>query len=123
MTQAEKAGGPAAISCFSEVLRLATPVRGRCLAWLPEAYYNAIMKSMTLRLPEALAADIEDEARLRGISKSDVVRERLQAAKGSNKGAAAIADLIGSVDGLPADLSARKKWHLKNSGYGKKRAR
>jgi hypothetical protein len=34
----------------------------------------------------------------------------------------AIADLIGSVDELPADLSARTKAHLK-AGYGGKRAR
>jgi hypothetical protein len=35
----------------------------------------------------------------------------------------ALADLIGSVDGLPVDLSARKKQHLKASGYGQKRSR
>jgi hypothetical protein len=34
-----------------------------------------------------------------------------------------IAHLIGSVDGLPADLSARKKYYLKMYGYGHKRAR
>jgi hypothetical protein len=36
---------------------------------------------------------------------------------------AAIADLVGSVDGLPADLSKRKKAYLKTKGYGRKRAR
>jgi hypothetical protein len=35
----------------------------------------------------------------------------------------AIADLIGSVAGLPADLSARKKHYLKATGYGQKRVR
>jgi hypothetical protein len=35
----------------------------------------------------------------------------------------AIADLIGSVDGLPADLSARKKRYLEATGYGQKRPR
>jgi len=35
----------------------------------------------------------------------------------------AIADLIGSVDGLPADLSARRKKHLEATGYGRKRPR
>jgi hypothetical protein len=35
----------------------------------------------------------------------------------------AIADLVGSVDGLPADLSERKKRYLKATGYGRKRAR
>jgi hypothetical protein len=31
----------------------------------------------------------------------------------------AIADLIGSVDGLPADLSARKKRYLKAQGIAR----
>ena len=38
------------------------------------------MKSFTVRLPESLVADIEAESRGRRISKSDVVRERLQLA-------------------------------------------
>jgi hypothetical protein len=32
-----------------------------------------------------------------------------------------IADLIGSVDGLPTDLSARKKHYLRVTGYGRHR--
>jgi hypothetical protein len=56
-----------------------------------------------------------------------VVRERLQRAarpKGRQSTPLdAIADLIGSVDGLPADLSTRKKRYLKATGYGQKRAR
>jgi len=35
------------------------------------------MKTLTVRLPEPLVADIEEESRGRKISKSDVVRERL----------------------------------------------
>lgn len=85
------------------------------------------MKTITVRLPEPLAADIEAESRQRKVSKSDVVRERLQLAAASRRRRPrsndAIADLIGSVDGLPADLSARKKWYLKASGYGRKRTR
>ena len=37
------------------------------------------MKTLTVRLPEALAAEIEFELRRRKLSKSDVVRERLTA--------------------------------------------
>ena len=84
------------------------------------------MKTMTVRLPEVLVADIETEARLRKISKSDVVRERLQLVKRRRRQPAAleaIADLIGSVDGLPPDLSSRKKSYLKRTGYGQKRDR
>jgi Arc/MetJ-type ribon-helix-helix transcriptional regulator len=85
------------------------------------------MKTLTVRLPEALASEIEGESRRRKLSKSDVVRERLSApARISKRSAAsfdAIADLIGSVDGLPRDLSARKKKYLKSTGYGRNRSR
>jgi Arc/MetJ-type ribon-helix-helix transcriptional regulator len=85
------------------------------------------MKTITVRLPQSLAAAIEAESRRRKISKSDVVRERLEraapAAGEANSPAYAIADLIGSVDGLPADLSARKKHYLRATGYGRKRPR
>lgn len=85
------------------------------------------MKTLTVRLPEALAAAIEAEAQRRRLSKSDIVRERLERASAvAEPGAPAydIADLIGSVKGgLPADLSARKKHYLRATGYGRKRPR
>ena len=81
------------------------------------------MKTLTVRLPEPLVAEIEAESHGRGCSKSDVVRERLQRAAQPAAPLDAIADLIGSVDGLPADLSVRKKQYLKATGYGQKRAR
>ena len=74
------------------------------------------MKTFTVRLPDALAAEIEAEARERKLSKSDVVRERLSLADSPGRRSAsfeAIRHLIGSVDGLPADLSARKKKYLR----------
>ncbi len=85
------------------------------------------MKTLTVRLPEALVAEIEAEAAEREVRKSDIVRERL-----SRGGTAppcapaaldAIADLVGSVDGLPADLSGRKKAYLTATGYGRRRPR
>jgi len=81
------------------------------------------MKTITVRLPEPLIADIEAESRGRKISKSDVVRERLQRARRRTAPLEAIADLIGSVDGLPSDLSARTKHYLRATGYGRKRPR
>jgi Arc/MetJ-type ribon-helix-helix transcriptional regulator len=85
------------------------------------------MKTITVRLPEVLVADIEAEARSRKSSKSDVVRQRLQHTASSGRrqpaGIEAIADLIGSVGGLPPDLSSRKKSYLKRTGYGQKRSR
>ena len=86
-----------------------------------------VMKTLTIRLPEALWAEIEAESRSRRVSKSDVVRERLELAprhrQGRDAAIHAIADLVGSVDSLPADLSTRKKAYLRATGYGKKRTR
>jgi hypothetical protein len=85
------------------------------------------MKTITVRLSEALAAEIEAESRERNISKSGVVRERLEGAPRKSRmppSLAAIADLIGSVrDDLPADISARYKYYLKKTGYGRRRPR
>lgn len=85
------------------------------------------MKSLTVRLPQALVAEIEAESRGRKVSKSDVVRERLSRPSGPPRGRRAqlhaIADLVGSVDGLPRDLSVRRKAYLKTTAYGRKRAR
>jgi Arc/MetJ-type ribon-helix-helix transcriptional regulator len=85
------------------------------------------MKTLTVRLPEALVAQIEAESRRRKLSKSDLVRERLTAAPHSRQrthaSLDAIADLIGSVDGLPVDLGARTKDYLTETGYGRKRHR
>ena len=83
------------------------------------------MKTLTVRLPEALVSDIEAESRARKLSKSDVVRERLTNGR-SDIGPPvldAIAELIGSVDGLPPDLSSARKQHLTTTGYGRKHHR
>lgn len=91
------------------------------------AYYTGSMKSLTVRLPDQLVREIEAECRERDCAKSDVVRERLQRGTGPTSSSYArlnlIADLIGSVDGLPADMSGRRKKYLKTTDYGKKRAR
>jgi len=83
------------------------------------------MKTIVVRLPDPLAAEIDAEARERRVSKSDIVRERLEngTARKKSSGLESIADLIGSIDGLPADLSARKKHYLRVTGYGQKRPR
>jgi len=85
------------------------------------------MKTLTVRLPEALVAQIEAESRRRKLSKSDVVRERLTAAERSRRrqpaSLDAIADVVGSIDWLPRDLSTKTKKYLKSTGYGGKRTR
>ena len=87
------------------------------------------MKTLTVRLPEALVAEIEEESRARRLSKSDVVRERLaqpyHAGERGNRLRELIGDLIGSIhdDGLPADLSSNKKKYLPRLIRAKKRHR
>jgi Arc/MetJ-type ribon-helix-helix transcriptional regulator len=85
------------------------------------------MKRLTVRLPEILVAQIEAESRRRNLSKSDVVRERLAGVKRRRRQPPswldAIEDVVGSVDGLPRNMSARTKKYLKSTGYGGKRAR
>lgn len=85
------------------------------------------MKTLTVRLPDGLVAQIEAESRRRKLSKSDVVRERLAARPATRQDRPAsldaITDLIGSVDALPADLSRSRKAYLRSTGYGKKRPR
>lgn len=74
-----------------------------------------------------MVAKIEAESRRRKLTKSDVVRERLEFAGRQGEARVAIldgiADLIGSVEGLPADLSSRRKHYLKSTRYGRKRSR
>jgi hypothetical protein len=86
-----------------------------------------VKKTLTVRLPEALVAAIDAESRRRGLTRSDVVRERLESADVSTRGSGVslhgIADLIGAADGLPADMGRRHKAYLKATGYGRKRSR
>ena len=85
------------------------------------------MKTLTVRLSEGLVAEIDAESRARKVSKSDVVRELLQTKSKPGQRSSTpfdvIGDLIGAVDGLSYDLSARKKHHLKATRYGGKRPR
>ena len=108
--------------------------RHPCIAPRAVLYYMSSMstvtsrtRTITVRLPEALADEIETESRKRGVSKSDVVRERLERAREGTKlppHLEDIADLIGSIDDdLPADLSARKKHYLRVYGFGRNRSR
>jgi hypothetical protein len=74
------------------------------------------VKTLTIRLPDALAAEIEHESQARRVSKSDVVRERLgqphHAARNGGSMMNLCGDLLGSIRGLPADLSSNKKKYL-----------
>ena len=75
------------------------------------------MKTITVKLPEALAAWLSRRARALGRPQSDLVREALQRSSEGTSGVSChdlFADVCGVVDG-PTDLSTHPK-HL--SGFG-----
>jgi hypothetical protein len=78
--------------------------------------------TLTVRIPQRVAADIARESRERKVSKSDLVRERLGERKEQSKTRGMLAlvqDLITESDEMPADVSTRVDYYLKKTGYGK----
>ena len=80
------------------------------------------MKTLTVKLPEALDAKLATAAQIRGESKSSVVREAIASYVGAEEPTASGSscydlsrDLAGSFDG-PENLSSSRA-HLK--GYGR----
>jgi hypothetical protein len=86
--------------------------------------YGGCMKTLTVRLPDSLVTEIEHESRARRVSKSDVVRERLgqKSRPAAKRGTMRelLGGLIGSVEGLPPDLSRNKRKYLPVLIRGKK---
>ena len=75
------------------------------------------MKTLTVKLPDPLFAEISSDAKTRKVSKSEIVRERLtRPDRSRNSLWSRMEDLVIKRDSLPADLSANKA-HLKD--YGK----
>jgi len=74
------------------------------------------MRTISLKLPDDLLAQLDREAKSRRMTKSSLVRESL--AKGFSKGSTAGApscydvarDLAGSVRGLPEDLAVNPEY-------------
>ena len=82
------------------------------------------MKTLTIKLPDELFAEIAGDAAARNVPKSEIVRERLArkpaaAKRGSRSLWSRMEDLVIKSDALPRDLSSNKA-HLKN--YGKNRS-
>lgn len=78
------------------------------------------MKTFTVKLPDPLFAEIESAARLRKVTKSEIVRERLERFKNEKRSLwSRMEDLVIDSDSLPRDLSSNKE-HLRN--YGKNRS-
>ncbi len=75
------------------------------------------MESMSIKLPRTLSAKVARLAKRRNVSRTEVVRDALEAytaSEGSSAGSA-VSDLKGCLKGLARDLSTNQK-HLK--GYG-----
>lgn len=78
------------------------------------------MRPLTIKVSRQLEERLDKMARQRGVSRSVVVREALESyAVAPAVSALDLAgDLVGSVDGLPADLSTNPKYL---EGFGESR--
>lgn len=76
-----------------------------------------MLRTITVKLHDRTLADIESEARLRRLTRSQVVRERLERS-GSSKGSVwdKMQDLVVTGDRAPADLASNK---TRLRGYGR----
>jgi hypothetical protein len=85
------------------------------------------MQTLVLRIPDDLARELDAEAKKTHLTKSEVARRRLITAGSQSRDATSgfdlIADLVGTIEDGPADMSARKKEYLKSTSYGKSRHR
>ena len=81
-----------------------------------------MLRTVTIKLQDRVLADIDAEARGRGVSRSEVLRERLEAPSGAPNGSVwdRMQDLVIKEDSAPADLSANKS---RLRGYGRSRNR
>jgi predicted DNA-binding protein len=74
------------------------------------------MRTISLKLPDDLLANLEEEARKRRVTKSALVRESLEKAFHQKPASRAVScydlarDLAGSIKGLPEDLADHPKY-------------
>jgi Arc/MetJ-type ribon-helix-helix transcriptional regulator len=79
------------------------------------------MVTLTVKLPEALAAKLDALVRRRGQSRSDIVREAIERAVGEGPGNESVYDLLQDLKGVgegPKDLASNPK-HMR--GFGRDR--
>ncbi|MBI3374228.1 MAG: ribbon-helix-helix protein, CopG family [Betaproteobacteria bacterium] len=79
------------------------------------------LRTVTVKLQDRLLAEIEGVARARGVSRSEILRARLEQAE-SSAGSVwdRMQDLVIDEDRAPADLSSNK---ARLRGYGRSRSR
>ncbi len=66
------------------------------------------MKSLTIRLPDELAERLERESRDRGVSKSDLVRERLSHDAPPQPGERSLTDILEASWGARTSMSRKR---------------
>ncbi len=80
------------------------------------AYYYPVVRTISLKLPDDLLAQLTSEARTRGVTRSRLVRESLEKALNEKPSASSVScydltrDLAGSLKGLPRDLATNPKY-------------
>ena len=84
-------------------------------------YYAIGMQTISLKLPDEMLAQLEAEAKARGVTKSSLVRESLEKVLHKESSAGAVScydlahDIAGAVKGLPEDLADNPK-HMEGFG-------
>jgi hypothetical protein len=84
--------------------------------------YTQVMRTISLRLPNDLFAKLTKTAKVRGVTRSAVVRESLESALYDQASAGAVScydlsrDLAGTVKGMPKDLAHNSKY-MRGFGY------
>jgi hypothetical protein len=95
---------------------------GRSIARQNGAYYAVIMRTISVKLPDELLAELAREAKARRVTKSWLVRKSLEKGLHEQPPAGAVScydlarDLAGMVKGLPKDLADNPKYM---EGFGK----
>ena len=119
-------GRPASRLCSFRTELHQGPATGMRIVLLSCINRNTIsgMKTLTVKLPDLVFAQLTADAKARNVSKSEIVRERIAQNIGRARGAkrslwSRMEDLVIRTDSLPRDLSANKA-HLRS--YGKNRA-
>ena len=80
------------------------------------AYYAMIMRTISVKLPDELLAELARQAKARRVTKSWLVRKSLEKGLHEQPPAGAVScydlarDLAGTVKGLPKDLADNPKY-------------
>ena len=99
------------------LLDVRTPVFGDFgIARRNDAYYAISMQTISLKLPDDLLVQLDNEAKARRVTKSALIRESLEKAlrKPAQGGEVSCydlsSDLAGALKGLPEDLADNPKY-------------